>query len=197
MRLRFWGNGLWNSKPTPDQGAPSRCCHRAIPIASASPGQGGRERLHWAFDGSTVAAMSGELRALIDDPESQAWLATKVIALANDCFQTGDQAVDGDSRRAAASIHAETADPLHTALSDCLEKHDGPDGVTGEEIKERLKSYSDVPKYIAPRTFGGAMQTVFGVTSTSLSRQGVNKKGYRGLRLTAAPGVSFHYDDLL
>ena len=41
------------------------------------------------------------------------------------------------------------------------------------------------------------MQTVFRVTSTSLSRQGDNKKGYRGLRLTAAPGVSFHYDDLL
>ena len=55
-------------------------------VGAAAPnvelGQGGRERLHWAFDGSTVAAMSGELRALIDDPESQAWLATKVIALA-------------------------------------------------------------------------------------------------------------------
>ena len=111
-------------------------------VGAAAPnvelGQGGRERLHWAFDGSTVAAMSGELRALIDDPESQAWLATKVITLANDCFWKGDQAVDGGSRRAAASIQAETADPLHTALSDCLEKQDGPDGVTGEEIKERL-----------------------------------------------------------
>ena len=85
--------------------------------------------------------------------------------------------MDDDSRRAAASIHAETADPLHTALSDCLEKHDGPDGVTGEEIKERLKS----PGRSDPLRHGPSEERcrpVFSVTSTSNCRaKAINKKG--------------------
>ena len=160
----------------------------AVMIGAAPPnlelGQGGRERLGWAFDGSSIGKMGPDLRRLIDDPEAQAWLATKLISQAAQAYRTGDQAIDGDSRKAAAAVHAETANPLQAAISDCLERAH-TNSVWADDIKERLKKYPDVPQPIPSRTFGSAMQMVFGPDMKSIpsTRQSVPARYYPGVRL--------------
>ena len=148
-------------------------------------GQGGRERLGWAFDGSGIGKMSAELRQLIDDPEAQAWLATKLLTLAAETHRTGDRAVDADSRKAAASLHTATANPLQAAIADCLEL-DPTSSVWLDAIKERLTKYPDVPQPIPARTFGSAMQLVFGsdLKSIPTTREGKPARYYPGVRLT-------------
>ena len=160
----------------------------ALMIGAAPPnlelGQGGRERLGWAFDGSSIGKMGPDLRRLIDDPEAQAWLATQLLTLAAEAHRTGDQAIDGDSRKAAAAVHAETANPLQAAISDCLERAH-TNSVWADDIKERLKKYPDVPQPIPSRTFGSAMQMVFGPDMKSIpsTRQSVPARYYPGVRL--------------
>ena len=166
----------------------------AVMIGAAPPhlelGQGGRERLGWAFDGANVPVMPPEVRALIDDPEAQAWLATKLLTLAKECYDTGSQAIDGDSRKAAATVHQATANPLQSALADCLVQDD-TSIAWSDDIKECLKKYLEVPQPIQNRAFGAAIQLVFGhdMKALSTTKDGKSARYYAGVRLTDAPDL--------
>ena len=161
----------------------------AVMIGAGPPnlelGQGGRERLGWAFDGAAISEMPAEVRQLIDDPEAQAWLATKLLTLAAECHRTGNKAADSDSRKAAASLHTATANPLQAAIADCLEL-DPTSSVWLDAIKERLTKYPDVPQPIPARTLGSAIQLVFGsdMKSITTTREGKPARYYLGVRLT-------------
>ena len=161
----------------------------AVMIGAGPPnlelGQGGRERLGWAFDGSGIGKMSAELRQLIDDPEAQGWLATKLLTLAAEAHRTGDKAADSASRAAAAVVHQQTANPLQSAIADCLEL-DNASSVWLDAIKERLAKYPDVSQPIPARTLGSAMQMVFGSDMKSIptTRERKPARYYPGVRLT-------------
>ncbi len=146
-------------------------------------GQGGKERLAWAFDGAHVPKMSAELRELIHDPEAQAWLATNLLNWAFDAYTNKTDASDDKSRAAAAMLHLATSDPLQAAVADCVERFDGS-FLPNAELKGRLNlGYPDVPSDVSPKALAKAMQTVFSVSSTSTSRKGESVRGYVGLRL--------------
>ena len=118
-----------------------------VMIGAAPPNlelsQGGPERLHWSFDGSAIGVMPPEVRALIDDPAAQSWLATHLMTWASELYQSGETAVDPDSNKAAAAVHAAVANPLQATLAEILEL-DGGTSVWVEDIKTRLKNYPEV-----------------------------------------------------
>ena len=146
-------------------------------------GQGGKERLAWAFDGAHVPKMSAELRELIHDPEAQSWLATHLLKWAFDAYTNKTDASDDRSRAAAEAIHAATADPLQVAVGDCVEKWDGS-FLPNAELKGRLNlGYPDVPTDVSTKALARAMRAAFGVSSTSTSRKGESVRGYQGVRL--------------
>ena len=146
-------------------------------------GQGGKERLAWAFDGSCVPKMRAELRELIHDPEAQAWLATFLLKWASDAYMNKNDAADDKSRAAAEAIHAARADPLQLAVGDFVEKCDGS-FLPNAELKGRLNlGYPDIPSDVPAKALAKAMQATFGVSSIATSRGGQSVRGYQGLRL--------------
>ena len=150
---------------------------------SVELGQGGRERLAWAFDGSHVAKMPAELRELIHDPEAQAWLATNLLKLASQSHENGYDAADGDSRAAAAAVHLAASDPLQTAVGDCVEPFAGS-FLPNAELKGRLDlGYPNIPSDVSPKALAKAMQAAFGVSPIGTTRGGQSVRGYPGLRL--------------
>jgi len=148
-------------------------------------GQGGSRRLEWVFDGKDIPVMSPDLRCLVEDSEAQAWLATTLVHLAHRSWLTGDNATDGDSRKAAAQLHHELEDPLYGALAEVLEKGAPADQVVCAEIKTRLTELvgDDTYEQTPPKTFKKAMRTVF---PHSESKRDYKKKGnptvYTGIR---------------
>ena len=148
-------------------------------------GQGGRERLAWAFDGGHVPKMDSKLRELIHDPESQAWLATKLLTLAAEAYAEKLDGADDKSRQAAAAVHLAAADPLQIALAECVERFDGS-FLPNAELKGRLNlGFPDVPSDVSPKALATAMQAVFGVSPIATSRGGQSVRGYPGLRVCA------------
>lgn len=163
-------------------------------VGAAAPhlelGQGGRERLSWAFDGQAISGMSPSLRTATEDPEAQAWLCTQLLYFAKASWDAGDtafgRAEDGDTRAAAARIHHETATDLQRALYDILERTTTDQVLPCKDIKTRLCDYGyPSPESINSRTFHGAMQAVFGKVSTKLVKCGspTPVKGYPYFRL--------------
>ena len=158
-----------------------------VMIGAAPPNlelaQGGPERLHWSFDGSAIGVMTPEVRALIDDPAAQCWLATHLMTWASELYQSGETAVDRDSNEAAASIHLAVANPLQAALAEILEL-DSTSSIWLEDIKTRLRNYPEVSQPVESRTLGAAMQHVFGqeMKSKSTTKEGRPARYYAGVR---------------
>ena len=157
-------------------------------IGAATPnlelGQGGKERLGWAFDGEGIGVMPPEVRALVNDPAAWAWLSTKLILLAEESYRKNDHGDSFESRAAAAVLHLETANPLNVALADILTRDDSS-SVWAQDIKQRLQTYTDVAQPVASKTLGAAMKSVFGrdMKALSSSRGGKSARYYARVRV--------------